>query len=62
VLTNSGLISFEKGNNIIFLSIKSLIIVEVVRGCSGDVEELVAAYLSGDIKDNGETCDHHECH
>lgn len=35
--------------------------IEVIRGCSGDVEELVKAYLSGDIKDNGETCDHHDC-
>ena len=31
-------------------------------GCSGDVEELVAAYLAGNIKDNGEACDHHDCH
>ena len=36
--------------------------IEVVRGCSGDVEELVAAYLAGNIRDNGEACDHHECH
>ena len=36
--------------------------IEVIRGCSGDVEELVAAYLAGNIKDNGEICDHHNCH
>ena len=36
--------------------------IEVIRGCSGDVEELVAAYLAGNIKDNGESCDHHDCH
>lgn len=36
--------------------------IEVVRGCSGDVEELVSQYLSGNIKDNGEICDHHDCH
>ena len=36
--------------------------IEVIRGCSGDVEELVAAYLDGRIKDNGEACDHHDCH
>lgn len=35
--------------------------IEVIRGCSGNVEELVAAYLAGDVKDNGEMCDHHEC-
>ena len=28
--------------------------IEVIRGCSGDVEELVAAYLAGNIKDNGD--------
>ena len=23
---------------------------------------VVAAYLAGNIKDNGESCDHHDCH
>ena len=36
--------------------------IEVIRGCSGDVEELVSQYLSGNVKDNGEICDHHDCH
>ena len=36
--------------------------IRVIRGCSGAVEELVAAYLAGNIKDNGEACDHHDCH
>ena len=36
--------------------------IEVVRGCSGDVEELVDAYLSGNVRDNGEACSHHDCH
>ena len=36
--------------------------IEVIRGCSGDVEELVASYLAGNVKDNGEICDHHDCH
>jgi predicted Fe-Mo cluster-binding NifX family protein len=35
--------------------------IEVIRGCSGDVEELVASYLSGNVKDNGEACSHHDC-
>ena len=35
--------------------------IQVIRGCSGDVEELVNAYLAGDIKDKGEVCAHHEC-
>lgn len=36
--------------------------IEVIRGCSGSVEELVAAYLAGEVRDNGEVCDHHDCH
>jgi predicted Fe-Mo cluster-binding NifX family protein len=36
--------------------------IKVVRGCSGDVEELVAAYLEGKVADNGEACSHHDCH
>ena len=36
--------------------------IEVIRGCSGDVYELVASYLAGNIRDNGEICDHHDCH
>ena len=36
--------------------------IEVVRGCSGDVDELVREYLSGNISDNGQACDHHDCH
>ncbi|MFI3262708.1 MAG: NifB/NifX family molybdenum-iron cluster-binding protein [Rikenellaceae bacterium] len=43
--------------------------IDVIRGCSGDVEELANAYLSGEIDDSGEACaahgdgdEHHECH
>lgn len=36
--------------------------IEVVRGCSGDVVELAEAYLAGKVLDNGEVCDHHDCH
>ena len=35
--------------------------IKVIRGCSGDINELVKAYLAGEIKDNGESCSHHEC-
>ena len=35
---------------------------EVIRGCSGDVEALGSAYLEGNVKDNGEAGDHHDCH
>lgn len=33
--------------------------IEVVRGCSGPVMEVLEAYLNGDIKDSGEECSHH---
>ena len=36
--------------------------IEVIRGCSGDVEELVKSYLAGNVSDNGQACDHHDCH
>ena len=36
--------------------------IAVVRGCSGPTDELVEAYLRGEVKDNGEGCHHHECH
>ena len=36
--------------------------IEVIRGCSGDVDELINSYLAGNIQDSGELCAHHECH
>ena len=33
--------------------------IEVVRGCSGNVDELIKAYLSGTITDSGKLCDSH---
>lgn len=36
--------------------------IQVVRGCSGPVEELVKSYLAGKVEDSGDSCDHHECH
>jgi predicted Fe-Mo cluster-binding NifX family protein len=35
--------------------------IKVIRGCSGNIDELVEAYLAGEVKDNGEACSHHEC-
>lgn len=34
--------------------------IEVVRNCSGDVTELVARYLDGQIADGGNNCSAHE--
>ncbi len=35
--------------------------IKVVRGQSGNIDELVAAYIAGNVKDSGESCSHHEC-
>ena len=36
--------------------------IEVVRGCSGPIDQLISNYLQGDIRDTGITCAHHEHH
>ncbi len=41
--------------------------IKVVRGCSGNVDELVEKYLAGEISDSGEGCHahgdgEHQCH
>ena len=35
--------------------------IQVIRGCSGPVEQVLNDWLQGKIKDSGELCDHHEC-
>lgn len=35
--------------------------IEVVRGCSGPIEKVLEKWLSGELKDNQITCDHHDC-
>lgn len=35
--------------------------IKVVRGCSGDVDEVAAKWLVGEIKDQLIICDHHDC-
>lgn len=38
--------------------------IEVIRGCSGNINEVAKAWLSGSIKDSGDSCHEHdhECH
>ena len=36
--------------------------IEVYRGCSGDVHQLVETFLKGNVEDSGEGCHHHENH
>lgn len=33
--------------------------IQVVRGCSGNIEELIQKYLDGQIADSGEVCASH---
>lgn len=35
--------------------------IEVIRGCSGPIDDVVEKWLSGELKDNSIVCDHHDC-
>lgn len=35
--------------------------IKVVRGCSGEVEDLAKRFLAGEVKDQAILCDHHDC-
>lgn len=34
--------------------------IEVIRGCSGDIETAISAYLNGELNDSGLSCASHE--
>jgi len=36
--------------------------ITVVRGCDGEIEEVVAAYVRGEITDQFVLCNHEACH
>lgn len=36
--------------------------IEVIRGCSGDVNQVVNDFLAGKIEDSGQGCEEHERH
>jgi len=36
--------------------------IRIIRGCSGAVEDTIAAFIAGTLTDSGLTCAHHECH
>lgn len=36
--------------------------IEVVRGCSGDVNIVALNWLNGSLVDSGDSCHEHECH
>ena len=33
----------------------------IMSGCQGKVDDVLKAYLSGNLKDSLESCDHHDC-
>ncbi len=35
--------------------------IEVLRGCNGPVEAVVAQWLAGQLVDQSVACDHHDC-
>ena len=35
--------------------------ISVVRGCHGNIEDVLKAYLNGSIADSAESCRHHDC-
>ena len=35
--------------------------ITVVRGCHGTIEDVLQAYLNGELKDSLEACNHHDC-
>ena len=36
--------------------------IMVIRGCSGNIEDVANAYLNGTLEDSGIGCQHHDCH
>ena len=35
--------------------------IVVIRGCHGDVGQVVSDYLAGNLVDSAESCSHHDC-
>ncbi|MBP8792283.1 MAG: NifB/NifX family molybdenum-iron cluster-binding protein [Lutibacter sp.] len=33
--------------------------IEVIRGCSGDINDLIHSYIAGKVVDSGESCESH---
>lgn len=62
VLANKGvkvMLAGNMGEGAVNILTKSGI--QVIRGCSGPIDDVAAKYLSGELKDNMITCDHHDC-
>lgn len=35
--------------------------INVIRGCHGNIEEILKDYLDGCVSDSAESCSHHDC-
>lgn len=35
--------------------------IQVIRGCSGPIDDVAQKWLAGDIQDNLISCNHHDC-
>ncbi|MDD6103384.1 MAG: NifB/NifX family molybdenum-iron cluster-binding protein [Bacteroidales bacterium] len=35
--------------------------ITVIRGCHGKIQDVLSAYLNGELRDSSISCDHHEC-
>lgn len=35
--------------------------IQVIRGCSGAIDDVAAKWIAGDLQDNLITCNHHDC-
>lgn len=35
--------------------------ISVIRGCQGNINDVLGAYLDGKLTDSAEACDHHDC-
>lgn len=36
--------------------------IRIIRGCSGNIDNVVSAYMDNTLTDSGLTCAHHDCH
>ena len=61
VLQQQGVLVMLAGNmGMGALNVLSMHGINVFRGCSGNTDEVVANFLSGQVEDSGIGCQHHE--
>ncbi len=63
ILRNEGVSTMLAGNmGEGALQILNHFDIQVIRGCTGSVKEVVEAYLNGSLTDSGIGCEHHHNH